>query len=176
MKRTPFKQPTYEEKLLKAKNAQIRKQKAKLSTTSSKTTKEAVRGKSKAKKAKKVSISSLKKKLWTVFSEYIRTRDKNICFICGKYATGSAYHAGHFIPKSVGGIALYFNEDNVHGCCYHCNINLGGNLYEYGMKLGKEKCDELYEIKKQTNKWSVEEYESKIQLYKSKLISLSTGK
>jgi hypothetical protein len=75
-------------------------------------------------------------------------------------------HAGHFIPKSVGGIALYFNEDNVHACCYHCNINLGGNLYEYGLKLGKEKCDELYRIKGQINKVDTNWYLDKIEYYK----------
>lgn len=75
-------------------------------------------------------------------------------------------HAGHFIPKSVGGVALYFHEDNVHACCYHCNINLGGNLYEYGMKLGKEKCDELYRIKQQINKWSEYDYIVLINKYK----------
>ena len=122
---------------------------------------------------KKKSIGQLKKLLWKKFSEYIRTRDKNICFICGKYANGSAYHAGHFIPKSVGGLILYFNEDNVHGCCYHCNINLGGNLYEYGKKLGEKKCNELYALKQQTVKWSVEDYQQKIAEYTKKLEFIS---
>ena len=94
----------------------------------------------------KLTQGQLKKKLWKVFSEYIRKRDKNICFTCGKYATGSGYHAGHFIPKSVGGLALYFHEDNVHGQCFSCNINLGGNQYEYGKRLG-EKAEELYKLK-----------------------------
>lgn len=114
-------------------------------------------------------ISQLKKDLWKVFSAYIRKRDKNICFICGKYAEGSAYHAGHFIPKSVGGLALYFNEENVHGCCYHCNINLGGNLYEYGQKLGDKRCKELYKLKNESWKWNVDDYIEKISYYKEKL-------
>jgi len=122
--------------------------------------------KTKLGKVSKTPIGKLKKKLWLVFSLYIRTRDKNICFICNKSATGSAYHAGHFIPKSVGGADLYFHEDNVHGCCYHCNINLGGNLYEYGIKLGKDKCDELYLIKnKSFSKWTEEIYLNKIKHY-----------
>lgn len=91
--------------------------------------------------------AQLKKDLWKVFSLYIRRRDKGICFICGKKCEGKGYHASHFIPKSVGGLALYFHEDNVHGCCYNCNINLGGNLYLYGQKLGQKKCDELYAMK-----------------------------
>lgn len=121
---------------------------------------------------KKKTIGKLKKDLWLVFSKYIRLRDKGICFICGKYAEGSGYHASHFIPKSVGGLALYFNEDNVHGCCYHDNINLGGNLYEYGMKLGDEKVKELYKLKNENWKWSVSDYEQKILEYKEKLAQL----
>ncbi len=121
---------------------------------------------SKLNKVGKSSISKLKKKLWKEFSEYIRNRDKNICFICGKYATGSGYHAGHFISKAIGGVELYFHEDNVHGCCYNCNINLGGNLYLYGKKLGEEKCNELYQIKNKINKWSEIDYINKINYYK----------
>lgn len=120
----------------------------------------------------KKNISQMKKKLWVVFSKYIRTRDKGICFICGKFSEGSAYHAGHFIPKSVGGLALYFNEENVHGCCYHCNINLGGNLYEYGQRLGDETCKKLYQLKNESWKWSVYDYEQKIKEYEEKLKTL----
>lgn len=124
------------------------------------------RGTLKKKSPQKISI--LKRKLWTVFSKFIRERDKYTCFICGRKGEGGGIHAGHFIPKSVCGIELYFHEDNVHACCYHCNINLGGNLYEYSVKLGKEKVDELYRIKNQvTSKWSVEKYLEMIQKYDS---------
>ena len=128
--------------------------------------------KSPLKKKSKVKISVLKRKLWEVFSLYIRTRDKFTCFICGRRGEGGAIHAGHFIPKSVGGIALYFHEDNVHACCYHCNINLGGNLYEYGLKLGKMKCDELYQIKNQINKVDEAWYLTRIEYYKNKIKEL----
>lgn len=159
LKRSEFKKKSYDESLI----AKQSKQASKVANLPS--------GKKLVakKKVKKVTVTQLKKKLWTVFSEYIRTRDKFTCFVCGRFATGGGMHAGHFIPKSVGGIALYFHEDNVHAECYHCNINLGGNLYEYGLRLGKDKCDELYEIKKQTNKWSTEDYQEKIELYKTKL-------
>ncbi len=99
------------------------------------------------KKPKKETNAQLKKKLWKVFSAYIRSRDANICFTCGRKAEGSGYHAGHFIAKSVGGLALYFHEDNVHGQCYNCNINLGGNSYLFGKRLGEEKVQELYALK-----------------------------
>lgn len=122
------------------------------------------------KKQSKVKISVLKKKLWKIFSEYIRKRDRFTCFICGRKGEGGGIHSGHFIPKSIGGIELYFNEENVHACCYHCNINLGGNLYEYGMKLGKETVDRLYKIKNTNiSKWSEQDYLNKIEEYKKKL-------
>lgn len=117
---------------------------------------------------KKQSISLLKKKLWKEFSIYIRTRDNFVCFTCGRKTEGSGSHAGHFIPKSVGGLALYFHEDNVHCQCYNCNINLGGNQYEYGMRLGKHKVDELFKLKQLTTKWSIQDYLDKIDYYKSK--------
>lgn len=112
-------------------------------------------------------LGQLKKDLWKVFSQYIRNRDKGICFTCGRVAEGSGYHAGHFVPKSVGGLALYFHEDNVHGQCYNCNINLGGNQFIYGKKLGK-KADELYKLKLSTEKWSIQDYKDKIDYYKRK--------
>jgi hypothetical protein len=115
---------------------------------------------------KKLSISSLKKKLWTEFSIYIRNRDNYICFTCGRKGEGSGIHAGHFIPKSVGGNTLYFHEDNVHAQCYNCNINLGGCQYEYGQRLGKEMVDMLYKLKQATFKTDINYYEEKIRYYK----------
>jgi hypothetical protein len=121
--------------------------------------------KSGSKKKKQPSISTLKKKLWAVFSLYIRQRDKGICFTCGRHAEGSGYHAGHFVPKSVGGLALYFHEDNVRGQCYNCNINLGGCQYEYGKRLGIELSEDLYSLKGKTTKWTVQDYLDKIEHY-----------
>lgn len=124
------------------------------------------------KKKKTPSISKLKKKLWEVFSKYIRTRDNYICFTCGRKGEGSGMHAGHFITKSTGGLALYFNEDNVHAQCYNCNINLSGNIWVYGKKLGDEKVEELYRLKQENWKWSIFEYEQKILEYQRKLEEL----
>lgn len=117
----------------------------------------------------KTKVSILKRKLWEVFSKYIRQRDKGICFTCGRKCEGSGYHAGHFIPKSVGGIALYFNEENVHGQCYNCNINLGGNQFIFGTKLGLDIVNKLYAIKQQTNKWTEEDYLQRTAYYKEKI-------
>ncbi len=118
-------------------------------------------------KVSKKSNATLKRKLWKVFSQYIRKRDRGVCFSCGRRAEGLGYHAGHFISKAVGGVGLYFNEENVRGQCYHCNINLGGNSYVFGKKLGEEKCKELYQLKNQIIKDYP--YEEKIKEYTEKL-------
>lgn len=119
----------------------------------------------KLQKQSKTKVSTLKRKLWKVFADYIKLRDKYTCFTCGRKGEGSGMHAGHFINKSIGGIALYFHEENVHAQCYNCNINLGGNQYAYGIKLGQEKVDELYTIKNQINKWSEQDYLQRIEHY-----------
>lgn len=128
----------------------------------------------KIKKVTKTPIGLLKRKLWTLFSLYIRQRDKNTCFTCGRIGEGSGIHAGHFISKAIGGIDLYFDEENVHAQCYNCNINLGGNQYEYSLRLG-EKSKELYQRKnKDFKKWTEEDYKKKIDYYKSLVANQST--
>lgn len=124
------------------------------------------------KKKSKNRIPVLKRKLWEVFSLYIRKRDNYTCFTCDRKGEGSGMHAGHFVAKSVGGMSLYFNEDNVHAQCYHCNINLGGNQYIYGKKLGKI-ADELYKLKGQVLKVDEIWFEERIALYKQKLQELN---
>lgn len=110
--------------------------------------------------------SQLKKELWKWFSLYIRKRDKWRCFTCGRLASGSGLHAGHFIAKSIGGLALYFNEDNVRAQCFNCNINLGGNSYVFGQKLGPKMVKKLYALKGIETKWEINDYLTKIEYYK----------
>jgi 5-methylcytosine-specific restriction endonuclease McrA len=122
-------------------------------------------------KTSKAKIPTLKRKLWTLFSLYIRKRDNNTCFTCGR--SGEYMQAGHFIPRSAGGIALYFHPDNVHCQCSYCNLHLQGNIYEYGKRLGQEKVDELYAIKNGApQKWDAERYEWEIDFYKNLLAEI----
>lgn len=123
---------------------------------------------------KKVTPAKLKKKLWVVFSKYIRLRDKYTCVTCGHKGEGSGIHAGHYITKAVGGLSLYFHEKNVHAQCYRCNIHLSGNwtayrqyiLRTYGEKVEKE----LMDLKdKGYRTISVEEYMSLIDEYNEKI-------
>ncbi len=126
---------------------------------------------SKLRKKGKQKISVLKRKLWETFSKYIRERDKYTCFTCGRKGEGSGMHAGHFISKAIGGVELFFHEENVHAQCYNCNINLGGNQWIYGQRLGKETVDKLYEIKnKVISKWTEDDYINKQNYYGNLLL------
>jgi len=93
-------------------------------------------------KKKKPTVSSLKKKCWTVFSLYIRTRDClkttgckdwGLCVTCGKRYHIKLLQAGHFIPGRHN--ANLFSEKGTHAQCYNCNINLRGNTLEYRRQI-----------------------------------------
>lgn len=117
-------------------------------------------------KISKANIPSLKRKLWKVFAKWVKLRDNNICFTCGKRVESYASQAGHFIPKVVGGIVLYFHPDNVHCQCSYCNLQLEGNRIEYAKKLGDFKVKELYDIKNQViEKWEPIDYQNLIEHY-----------
>jgi hypothetical protein len=121
---------------------------------------------------KKKSTARLKKILWKHFTLWIKQRDKYICFTCDrKCEPGWGAHGGHFIPKSIGGVELYFNEDNVHCQCARCNLSEQGNQYIYGERLGKKKVKELQAIRLKTKNvvWSREDYLEKIKKYKALL-------
>lgn len=125
------------------------------------------------KKKKKVKLSTLRKKLEVICNRYIRLRDKGICFTCGAYAEGSAYHAGHYIPKSICGIDLRYDQLNIHGQCYRCNIHLGGYgaMYEQNMrgKYGNAVVDALWAKKTTGKKWYEKDFLEKIAYYENLL-------
>jgi hypothetical protein len=65
----------------------------------------------------------LKGMLWTVFSKYIRERDKEMtCITCGNPLAGDV-QAGHYIPVGDSSVTMWFREDNVHGEHANCNAN-----------------------------------------------------
>jgi len=124
-----------------------------------------------------LTIPQWKKKLWRIFSTYIRKRDSDDgygqCISCGKYCAYDAqWHAGHYYTKGSSFASMVFDERNVNGQCCHCNTYLEGNKQGYTLglikKYGKNILEDL-EIKKSLsskNIWTRWEYEVLFKHYK----------
>ena len=87
---------------------------------------------------KELTMTQWKKKLWPVFSKYIRTRDciktsgsplRGRCVTCNKLYPIKKLQAGHFIPGRYD--AILFDEEQVHAQCYCCNMKLQGMWHKY---------------------------------------------
>jgi len=120
---------------------------------------------------KQPKISTLKKKVWVLFSEYIRKRDclattglidYGKCITCQKPIPRTLLQAGHFIPGRHN--ANLFSARGVHAQCYNCNINLKGNTLEYRRKIielyGEGADLELEEEARQIKKFTIPELEA----------------
>lgn len=84
---------------------------------------------------KKKTTAKLKKDLWAVFTKYIKKRDRNICFTCGRFAEGYGMGGGHYKPKAACGAKYYFSEVNVNAQCTYCNLTLQGDQVNYRERL-----------------------------------------
>lgn len=99
-----------------------------------------------------MTLQQLHKKLWKVFSEFIRLRDADTngycrCISCGRIAFWKRGDAGHYISKGVS-LFLKYDEDNVHFQCGRCNQNEGNSIaYRKNLilKIGQERVDTLEE-------------------------------
>ena len=85
-----------------------------------------------------------KKRLWEQFALYIKILhsvdgENCNCFTCDKpLVIGTTNcQAGHCLSKA-DNPALYFDERSVRPQCYYCNINLGGNEYEFNERLKQQ--------------------------------------
>lgn len=122
------------------------------------------------KKAKKPKLTTLKKKLWKLTSEYVRRRDADSegyvkCCTCNATKHWKEMQAGHFIPQAQGN-AVKWDLRNMHTQDYRCNINLGGNGAEYYPymieRYGQEVVDELRRLSHTTVKFTVSDLQEKI--------------
>ena len=138
------------------------------------------------KTSKTPTLSSMKKKIWTVFSKYIRVRDClkttgctswGLCITCGKRYHIKLLQAGHFIPGRHN--AVLFSEKGVNAQCYNCNINLRGNSLEYRrqiIKLYGEGFDEVLEEEShETKKYTMDELAELYDYYVEKLKTLESS-
>ena len=111
----------------------------------------------------------LRKKLWDIFSRYIRLKEGGVCFTCGVKRSIKKMYAGHFVHKD----CLDFDERNIHVQCRACNLFRRGNLTIYAEKLeakyGYGIIQELNRLGDQTRQFKVKELEEMIKVYKNKL-------
>ena len=124
-----------------------------------------------------------KKKAWTEFSKYIRTRDclqstgrsyYGKCFTCSRITEFEYLHAGHFIDGRNG--SILFDERGVHAQCAYCNTGLDGNKRAYEKKMqqlyGLEVIDKLQILAGQVKRRTVGELEELAKYYRDKTAEL----
>ena len=127
-----------------------------------------------AKKIKRLPVNKMKKKLDAVFSQFIRQRDKGICFTCRVIKPWKEQQAGHYWSRSFNSIR--FDERNVHCQCVSCNIFKYGNKEVYSLRMiekyGVQILDELNRKRRLEKRFSTKELEDMIQQYRLKLTPL----
>jgi hypothetical protein len=125
------------------------------------------------------SITSLKKKLWGIFSKFVRLRDSDdygfcICITSGQVLFWKKAQAGHFISRRYN--STFVHEKNVHAQSPYDNCYLSGNQYIYGKRLdeiyGEGTADYLVALSKEDKKFTVEELEELIVYYDKKVKEL----
>ena len=129
---------------------------------------------------RELTTQQLKKKLWKIFSEYIRRSHADwqgmvTCVTCGKYMHWKEADAGHYHPRT-DGLAMFFEEKNVHPQCNPCNRWRHGNLTKYALYLrkryGEQILEELEWKQKQGTEIKYLDYLRLIEFYKNKLLEL----
>lgn len=128
---------------------------------------------------RRLSMSSLEKKLDRVFSEYVRRMNADeggtvSCVTCGKLMHWKECHASHFVKRQHR--ATRWDERNVHPQCPRENVYMGGSqdlmalyiLNEYGA----EALDEVITLGHSVVKHTRADLEEMIALYQSRLAEL----
>jgi len=122
-------------------------------------------------KKKTPSVSKLKKKLDTIFSRFVRIRDKGQCYTCPTKKEIKFMDAGHYILRQHN--MTRFDERNVHCQCKYCNMYNAGSMNSYAIHLikdyGIEILDELEILERQVKQWKPAELQEKIIYYKEKV-------
>lgn len=124
-------------------------------------------------KKKKVKISTLKKKAWTEFSIFIRTRDADrfgyvLCVTCEVRKHWKEVDAGHFIAGRLNN--NLFDERGCHAQCKNCNGPKAGNgpmYYKFMLQAyGQQIIDDLLRQNDLTHKWLPGQLESIAEKYR----------
>jgi len=122
--------------------------------------------KAKAKRlGRKPSLSSLKKKLWSLLSPLMKAAYPAVCFTCDRPISGAGHHLGHMFPAGSNSLTR-FDPANLRPQCYHCNINLGGNGAEFARRYQNRYGTELFfavaTASQVSKKWTAPEIEDLI--------------
>lgn len=113
--------------------------------------------------AKKLKLSTVKKKAWTTFSRYIRTKYSNDgmceCFTCGCVKPIKEMQAGHGVSGRTNGVL--FLEEVVRPQCMACNVFKGGMYEVFIPKLidlyGRDGYQEFVVLKNTAVKFTIPE-------------------
>ena len=127
---------------------------------------------------RKETISKLKKKADTLYSEYIRKRDTNeigfiTCFTCDRILEYKEAQNMHYIPRRH--LATRWLDLNCHAGCYRCNVILKGNYDEYALRLIKKYGDTidilsyLSKLKNTTVQMKIQDYRDLVEDIKDKI-------
>lgn len=125
----------------------------------------------------KLTYPKAKKLAWKAVGNYIKARDKYLCFTCDIKLQPNTMqcHTGHFIRASAGN-STYFLEENLHCQCARCNVWLNGNMVEYTLRMidkyGQTKVEWLRQESHKIKKFSVPELLALTETYKKKLADL----
>lgn len=122
----------------------------------------------------------MKKKLWKLFSQFIRLRDclkttgsptKGRCYTCDRVYDFKELQAGHFIPGRTN--SVLFDEIGVRVQCYSCNMYRGGEQLLFRRKLvkeiGEEKVEFLENKRFQTKQYRLGELLAMYDYYKQEI-------
>jgi hypothetical protein len=121
--------------------------------------------------SKKISRTTLIKKLDAVFSVYIRNRysvnEIAECYTCGKKDHWSKLQIGHWASRRH--YSTRWDERNCNVQCAGCNVFRAGEIYLYTKylcsKYGDNFPEELYILSQKTCKFTDVELQEKIDYY-----------
>lgn len=130
--------------------------------------------KQRRKRVGRESVQFLKKRLDNVFSQFIRLRDKGVCFTCGIVKSWREQQNGHYISRGFN--SLRFDERNCNCQCVSCNVFRHGNMDVYALKLtekyGADILKELSNEKRKIKQFTAEELKKLINQYEEKVAEL----
>lgn len=137
----------------------------------------------KIREKKKYSISTLTKKLDTVFSVYVRllhcdNRGMVRCFTCDRVEPWRKIQNGHFQSRRF--MSTRFHLANCAPQCYACNVGMSGMQYEYGKRIDKNygpgTADEIVLLSRQIKKFTADELVELIERTEEAVKSLRLSK